>query len=63
MIETSGYKNRWKTVKKTKSLKLEINEDEEFTLGSEKIDLVDTFIYLTCIDNKDGRRGEDVKVQ
>jgi hypothetical protein len=45
-------------VKKTKSLKLEISEDEKVTLGSEKVDQVDCFIHLGSIVRKDGGSRE-----
>jgi hypothetical protein len=48
-------------VKKTKSLRLEISEDEKVTLGYEKIDQVDSFTYLGSIISKDGGSCEDVK--
>ena len=39
-------------VKKTKSLKLGISEDEKVTLGKEKIDHVGSFNYLGSIISK-----------
>ena len=36
-------------VKKTKSLRLGISEDEKVTLGNEKIDQMDSFTYLGSI--------------
>ena len=48
-------------VKKTKSLRLGISEDEQVTLGNEKIDQVGSFSYLGSILSKDGGSGEDVK--
>ena len=48
-------------VKKTKSLRLGINEDEKVTLGNEKIDQVGNFTYLGSIISKDGGCSEDVK--
>ena len=48
-------------VKKTKSLRLGISEDEQVTLGNEKIDQVGSFSYLGCIISKDGGNSEDVK--
>ena len=40
-------------VKKTKSLRLGISEDEKVTLGNEKIDQVGSFTYLGSIISKD----------
>ena len=48
-------------VKKTKSLRLGISEDEKVTLGNEKIDQVGSFTYLGSIISKDGGSSEDVK--
>ena len=48
-------------VKKTRSLRLEISEDEKVTLGNEKIDQVDRFTYPGSIISKDGGSSEDVK--
>ena len=48
-------------VKKTKSLRLGISEDEKVTLGNEKIDQVSSFTYLGIIISKDGGSSEDVK--
>ena len=48
-------------VKKTKSLRLGISEDEKVTLGNEKIDHVGSFTYLGSIISKDGRSSKDVK--
>ena len=48
-------------VKKTKSLRLGISEDEQVTLGNEKIDQVGSFSYLGSIISKDGGSSEDVK--
>ena len=48
-------------VKKTKSLRLGISEDEKMTLGNEKIDQVGSFTYLGNIISKDGGSSEDVK--
>ena len=47
--------------KKTKSLRLGISEDEQVTLGNEKIDQVGSFSYLGSIISKDGGSIEDVK--
>ena len=46
--------------KKTKSLRL-ISEDENVTMGYEKIDQVGSFTYLGNIISKDGRSSEDVR--
>ena len=43
-------------VKKTKSLRLGIREDEQATLGNEKIDQVGSFTYLGSIFSKDSKR-------
>ena len=48
-------------VKKTKSLRLGISEDEKVMLGNKKIYQVGNFIYLGCIISKDGGSSEDVK--
>ena len=48
-------------VKKTKSQRLGISEDEKVKLGNEKIDQVDSFTYLGSIISKDGWSSEDVK--
>ena len=48
-------------VKKTKSLRLGINEDEKVTLGNEKIDQVSSFTYLGSIIIKDDGGREDIK--
>ena len=48
-------------VKKTKSLRLGISEDEKVTLGNDKIDRVGSFTYLGIIISKDGGVREDVK--
>ena len=48
-------------VKKTKSLRLGISEDEKVTLGNKKIDQVGSFTYLGSIISKDGGSSEDVK--
>ena len=48
-------------VKKTKSLRLGTSEDEQVTLGNEKIDQVGSFSYLGSIISKDGGSSEDVK--
>ena len=48
-------------VKKTKSLRLGISEDEKMMLGNEKIDQVDIFTYLGNIISKGDGCLEDVK--
>jgi len=50
-----------KIVKKTSSLRQEINDGEEFTLGSKKIVQVDKFTYLGSIISKDDGYNEYVK--
>ena len=46
-------------VKKSKSLRLGISEDEKVTLGNEKIDQVGSFTHLGSIISKDGGSSED----
>ena len=48
-------------VKKTKSLRLGIRENEMVTLGNEKVDQVDSFTYLGSIISKDSGSSEEVK--
>ena len=48
-------------VKKTKSLRLGISEEQKVTLGNEKIYQVGSFTYLGSIISKDGGSSEDVK--
>ena len=48
-------------IKKTKSLRLGISEDEQAILGNEKIDQVGSFSYLGSIISKDGGSSEGVK--
>ena len=48
-------------MKKTKSLRLGISEDEKVTLSNEKIDQVGSFTYFGSIISKDGGSSEDVK--
>ena len=48
-------------VKKTKSLRLGISEDEKVTLGNENTDQVGSFTYLGSIISKDNESSEDVK--
>jgi hypothetical protein len=43
------------------SHRLGISEDEKVTLGNERIDQVDSFIYLGSIISKNGGSSEDVK--
>ena len=48
-------------VRKTKSLRPGISEDEKVTLGNKKIHQVDSFTYLgIIIISKDGGSSEDV---
>jgi hypothetical protein len=49
------------SVRKTKSLRLGISEDEKVTLGNEKFDQVGRFTYLGSIISKDYGSIEDVK--
>ena len=49
--------------KKTNLLRLGINEDEQVTLGNEKIDQVGSFTHLGSIINKDGGSSEDITVE
>ena len=48
-------------VKKTKSLRLGVNESEELILGTEKIDKVDGFTFLGNIISKNRGYNEDFK--
>ena len=48
-------------VKKIKSLRLGISEDERMTLGNKKIDQMDSFTYLGSIISKEGKSSENVK--
>ena len=48
-------------VKKTKSLRLGISEDEQVTFGNKKIDQVGSFSYIGSIISKDGGNSEDDK--
>ena len=48
-------------VKKTKSLRLGIREDEKLKSSNEIIDEVDSFTYLGCIISKEGGSIEYVK--
>ena len=61
LYETCYYATLASLLKKTKSLRLGISEDENVTLGSEKIDQVGSFAYLGSIISKDGGISEDVK--
>ena len=48
-------------VKKTKSLRLGISEDEKVALSKEKIYLVDSFTCLGSIISKDDGSSDDIK--
>ena len=48
-------------VKKIKSLRLGISEDEKVTLDNKKITQVGSFTYLGSIISKNGGSSEDVK--
>ena len=48
-------------VKKTKSLRLGMSEDEKKTLDNEKIDQVGSFTYFGIIISKNDGSCEDVK--
>ena len=48
-------------VKKTKSLRIGITEDEKVTLCNKNIDQVGSITYLGSIISKDDGRSEDVK--
>ena len=48
-------------IKKTKSLRLGITEDEDVTLSNEKIDQVGSFTYLGSVISKDGGSSKDVR--
>ena len=48
-------------VKKTKSLRLGITEDERLTLGNDKIYQAGSFTYLGSIISKDSGSSEDVE--
>ena len=48
-------------VKKTKSIRLGISEDENVTLGNKKIDQVGSFTYLSIIISKDIGSSECIK--
>ena len=48
-------------IKKTKSLRLGISQDEKVTLGYKKSIKVDSFIYLGSIISKDNGSSENVK--
>ena len=49
-----------RNVKKTKSLRLVISEDEKLSLGNEKIDQMESFTYLGNIISNDGGSSKDV---
>jgi len=53
-----GYKIN---VKKTKSLRLGISEDENVTFGNQKIEQVHSFTFLGSRISEDGGSSEDVK--
>ena len=62
VLQVQGAKIGLKiNVKKTKSLRPGISEDEQVALGNEKIDQVGSFSYLASIISKDGGSSEDVK--
>ena len=48
-------------VKKAKSLRLGISDDEKLTLGNDNIDRVGRLTYQSRIISKDGGSSEDVK--
>ena len=48
-------------IKKTKSLRLGISEDEKVTLDDKKIDQVCSFTYRGSIISKEGGSSEDIK--
>ena len=48
-------------LRRLKSLRLGISEDEKLTLGNKMIDLVYSFAYLGSIISKDGGSRGDVK--
>ena len=50
-------------LRRLKSLRLGISEDELATLGNKKIDQVGSFSYLGSIISKDDGSSEDVKVE
>ena len=50
-------------VQKTKLLRLGIREDENVTLGNEKIDQVDGFTYLGSITSKDSTAVNMLKIE
>ena len=50
-------------VKKTKSLRLGMSEDEQVTLGNKKIDQVRSFSYLGSIISKYGGAVKMLKVE
>ena len=47
-------------LRRHKSLRLGISEDEKVTLGNKKIDQVGSFTYLGSIISKNGGSSEDV---
>ena len=61
VLRLQGAKTGLKiNVKKTKSLRLGISEDEKVKLGNEKIDQVGSFTYLGSIICKDGGSSEGI---
>jgi len=48
-------------VKETKSLRVEISQDEKVTLSNETINQVESFTYIGIIISKDGGCLEDIK--
>ena len=48
-------------VKKTKLLRLGINEGEELMLTNKKNDQGNSFTYLVCVISEDGGYSEDIK--
>ena len=57
----TGCQDKFKNnVDKTKWLRVRISVDEKVTLGNEKIDQMDSHIYLNIIISKDGESSGDV---
>ena len=64
VLRVQGARVRLKiNVKKTKSLRLETNEDEEVMLRNQKINQMDSFTCLGSNISKDNGCSEDVKVE
>jgi len=62
MLPKSTNFRRFKiNVKKTKSLRIEINEGKEVMLGNEQIDQVDSFINLGIVISIDGGCSADIR--